>query len=106
MKSLDFVLGFASGLAGEELSAHWTRGQQEDMSPVWLTGLLVNEAGVIKGIITLAFNEKLGNFAELSVRTPNGVRKEVLEYRGAWMWPLQVLARMGQIPYRGRRRAA
>ena len=106
MNSFEFVLGFASGLAGEELAAHWTRGYQEKGSPVWLTGLLVSEAGVIKGIITLAFNEKLGNFAELSVRTPNGVRKEVLEYRGAWMWPLEVMAAFGRLPYRGRKVAA
>lgn len=102
MRSLDYIMGFASGMAGEELSVSWTSGYREGFDPRWLRGLLQNADGKTVGILELVFDNDLGSFAKVIVRKDDAVVVEILDYRGAWHWPLQVIAeKEKQLPYRG-----
>lgn len=105
MNSLDYILGFASGLAGEEVAVSWTSGRREGFNPRWLRGLLQNAEGKTVGILELVFDNDLGSFAKVVIRKDNTVVVEILDYRGAWQWPLQVIAeKEKQLPYRGQPR--
>jgi len=103
--SFDYVLGLAHGLAGEEVSVSWTSGAlRNELTPQMLRGVLVDSEGVIRGMLTLSFDagDNLGNYAEIKVRRDNKVITEVVEYRGAWWWPLQeIYQRFAPVERRG-----
>lgn len=91
-KSLDYILGIAHGLVGEEVQVSWTRGYlHNSLTPQGLRGVLVDAEGVIRGVLELSFDvgDDLGNFAEIKVVKDGKVVNEVVEYRGAWLWPLE-----------------
>jgi len=99
------ILGYLAGMTGQEepVTVRWTNGNRK-YGEYWIRGLAVDAQANILGVITLSFDRDLGNFAEIKVKDGNKVKTAILEYRGAWLWPLEELVQLRRpLEERGRK---